>query len=86
MNVETGWDELDKMPPGHTDYSLFPEYEFVYDDYYVNSYEWYSHDSSYCAYEVDKSAFYANVLRRIPVSTAVVIILLKTDTIWRLNG
>ena len=32
---------MDKMPPGHTDYSLFPEYEFVYDDYYVNSYEWY---------------------------------------------
>ncbi len=45
-----------------------------------------SHDSSHCAYEVDKSAFYANVLYRIPVSTAVIIILLKTDIIWWLNG
>ena len=45
-----------------------------------------SHDGSYCTYEVDKSAFYANVLCRIPVSNAVVIVLLKTDTIWWLNG
>ena len=47
-----------------------------------------SHDGSYCTYEVDKSALHANVLHRIriPVSTAVVIILLKADTIWWLNG
>jgi len=88
MSIEIGRGNPTETLPGYTNYSLFPEYEFVYDDYYVKSYEWYSHDGSYCTYEVDKSALYTNVLHRIriPVSTGVVIILLKADTIWWLNG
>lgn len=45
-----------------------------------------SHDRSYSTYEVDKSALYANVLYGVPVSCTVIVILLKTDIIWWLNG
>jgi len=75
------------MPSRHVLYwLLFPKYEFINDDYYVYPYEWYSHDGSDCAYEVDNPALYADVLHRISVSTGLIIILLKPDIVgWR-NG
>ena len=45
-----------------------------------------SHDGSNCTYEVDKSALHANVLRRVPISTPLVIILLKPGIVWWRNG
>ena len=39
------------------------------------------HDSSHSTYQVDKPALYANILRRVPVSSALVIILLKPNAI-----
>jgi hypothetical protein len=82
--------------------SLFSEYEFVNDDYDVYSYKWYylalvlehkrklvtrtPHDSSHSTYQVDKPALHANILRRVPVSSALIIILLKPNAIWWSNG
>jgi len=65
---------------------LFPKYEFIYDNYDVYSYEWYSHDGSHCAYEVDNPALHANILHRIPISTTLIIILLKSGIVWWRNG
>jgi len=65
---------------------LFSKYELIYDDYDVYSYEWYSHDGSHCTYEVDKPALYTNVLRGIPVSTALIIILLEPNIVWWRDG
>jgi len=45
-----------------------------------------SHDGSHCTYEGDDSALHANVLRRVPISTALVIILLKPDIVWWASG
>jgi hypothetical protein len=45
-----------------------------------------SHDGSHCTYEVDNPALYANILHRIPISTALIIILLKPDVVWWRNG
>ena len=45
-----------------------------------------SHDSSHCTYEVDKPALYTNILRWIPVSTTLIIILLKPNIVWWPNG
>jgi hypothetical protein len=45
-----------------------------------------SHDGSHCTYQVDKSALHANVLCRIPISTALIIILLKPDIAWWTDG
>jgi hypothetical protein len=44
-----------------------------------------SHDGSDCTYEVDKPALHANILHGIPVSTTLVIILLKPDVVRWLN-
>lgn len=98
--------ELDYQAAGYASHtrigSLFSEYEFVNDDYYVYSYKWYylalvfsmvlstsekkmvtrtPHDSSHSTYQVDKPALHANILRRVPVSSALVIILLKPSGI-----
>jgi hypothetical protein len=39
------------------------------------------HNSSHSTYQVDKPALHANILRRVPVSTTLIIILLKPNTI-----
>ena len=39
------------------------------------------HDSSHSTYQVDKPALYANILRRVPVSSTLVIILLEPNAI-----
>lgn len=45
-----------------------------------------SHDGSHCTHEGDNSALHANVLRRVPISTALIIILLKLNSVWWANG
>lgn len=61
--------------------SLFSEYEFVYDDYDVYSYKRYPHNSSHSTHQVDKPVLHTNILRGVPVSSALIIILLKPNTI-----
>jgi hypothetical protein len=39
------------------------------------------HDSSHSTYQVDKPALHANILRRVPVSAALIIVLLKPNAI-----
>jgi len=65
--------------------SLFSENEFIYDDYYVYSYEWYSHDGSHRTYQVDEPAFYTDVLCRVPISSTLIIILLEPNVVRWLN-
>ena len=45
-----------------------------------------SHNSSHSTYQVDKPALHANILRRVRVSSALIIILLKPNVIRWLNG
>lgn len=66
--------------------SLFSENEFVNDDYDVYSYKWYPHNSSHSTYQVDKPALHANILRRVAISSALIIILLKPNAIRCPNG
>lgn len=45
-----------------------------------------SHDRSHCTYQVDKSALHANIQLRVAISTALIIILLKSNVARWLNG